>query len=176
MSNVLSSLAGALNPLTPFEHIADLGNTLGNIVGDVRANGADTPIKFYGNWGGPHYGGGQPIDDLDRAFQQHDKGYGDRGYFDTATDINFSTTAGLNVFNPDATNRERFYGAVAAGIFAGLAPVSSVYTSLWNPIDKADSVPEAIVNVATAPVKTAVAVVEGTVNAVTNAIGNLFSW
>jgi hypothetical protein len=176
MSNVLSSIAGALNPLTPVEHLADLGHTLGNIISDVGHNGADTPIKFYGNWGGPHYGGGEPIDDLDRAFQKHDQGYGAHGYFDTSTDINFSTTAALNTFNPDATNRERFYGAVAAGIFAGLAPVSSVFTSLVNPIKDADSVPEAIVNVATAPVKTAVAVVEGTVNAVAGAIGNLFSW
>jgi len=32
-------------------------------------------FKYYGNYGGPNYGSGKPVDELDRAFQRHDQAY-----------------------------------------------------------------------------------------------------
>ncbi|KAI8465476.1 MAG: phospholipase A2 domain-containing protein [Monoraphidium minutum] len=41
---------------------------------------------MYGNWCGPRYGSGKPIDALDTCCQAHDRCYDDSGYFSCACD------------------------------------------------------------------------------------------
>ena len=107
----------------------------------------------------------------------HDKAYGDRGYFDTAADINYTTASALNALDPDASHRERLYGGLAAGIFAGLVPVSSTMTSIVNPILKADNPIDAVVNLATAPSPPrSTSPRQRRSTAVGNFLGGLFDW
>lgn len=47
---------------------------------------AQEGIPIYGNWCGPGHGGGNPLDDVDRACMTHDKCYSSRGYFDCECD------------------------------------------------------------------------------------------
>jgi hypothetical protein len=170
------SILTALNPLTPWADAQDVINTAQGIYDD-KSKDLGAPVKFYENWGGPGWGGHKPpADGLDRAFMNHDNAYGARGYLDTAADVNYTTASALNALDPDASHRERLYGGIAAGIFAGLVPVTSTFTSVINPIAKADTPIEAVVNLATAPITTAAAVVTGTVEAVGNFLGGLFDW
>ena len=170
------SILTALNPLTPWADAQDVINTAQGIKDD-KSKDLGAPTKFYGNWGGPGWGSDKPpVDGLDRIFMNHDKAYGDRGYFDTAADINYTTASALNALDPDASHRERLYGGIAAGIFAGLVPISSTMTSVVNPILNADNPVDAVIGLATAPITTAANVVTGTVEAVGNFLGGLFDW
>lgn len=58
--------------------------------GGTSASGAPflngTAIPVYGNWCGPNYGSGTPIDEVDRACQTHDLCYTRSGYFDCRCD------------------------------------------------------------------------------------------
>lgn len=42
------------------------------------AGGRVSPLRYrvHGNWCGPNYGAGVPVDDLDRACMRHDMAYG----------------------------------------------------------------------------------------------------
>jgi hypothetical protein len=166
-----SNVGNALNPLTPFNQTTDLVVTGKQIIDGARRDGITSPTEFYGNYGGPNYGSGTPIDGLDEAFQAHDRGYGDRNYFDLATDITFSAAAGLNALDPDATNRERLYGLAATSIFAVATPVSTVASTLYFPIKNADNPVEAAVNLAAAPLSTAAAAITGTAGAIKGFFG-----
>lgn len=43
-------------------------------------------LKIYGNYGGIGNRGGEPRDELDRAFQKHDYRYGEHGFLDAKSD------------------------------------------------------------------------------------------
>ena len=72
--------------------LALLENRVTTRVNIVRENAIGTyttpedGFPVYGRWCGPGHGGGEPIDDVDRACMEHDKCYGKRGYLDCQCD------------------------------------------------------------------------------------------
>ena len=175
--SILGTFLHAINPLSPAGDTLDLLNTAQTDVHAAREGGGKGPIPFYGNYGGPNYGGGKPIDGLDRAFQAHDKAYGDHGDFDHASDVVLGVNIALNSLDPNASPRERLYGAAATSIFAGLAPFTSAWSSVGKPIADAKGDPvQTAVNLATAPITAAATVATGVVNAVGNAVDSIIHW
>lgn len=75
-------------------HVAMLTERLSTMNGSCAAcacHGAETSsnvsagaegLPIYGNWCGPGYGSGEPVDDLDRACMEHDHCYDRRGWGD----------------------------------------------------------------------------------------------
>lgn len=51
----------------------------------------------YGNWCGPNYGSGTPIDILDAGCRTHDKCYGSRGYHKCSCDRDFLNHINRNI-------------------------------------------------------------------------------
>jgi hypothetical protein len=79
-------------------------------------------FKYYGNWGGPGYGGGRPIDSLDRAYRRHDQRYAAEKHWvytgkADAQLIEESLVASVNPFNSTKPHG-RVLGPVSAGAFA----------------------------------------------------------
>jgi hypothetical protein len=80
-------------------------------------------FHYYGNWGGPGHGGGQPMDTLDRAYRRHDHRYAGKGAVGWRASradgqlIEESMAASLNPFN-DTHLHGRVLGPVSAAAFA----------------------------------------------------------
>ena len=53
------------------------------------SQGQTLSIAVYGNWCGPGYGEGEPIDRLDAHCKRHDECYAKRGYFSCSCDEEF---------------------------------------------------------------------------------------
>lgn len=47
---------------------------------------SELKLPVYGTWCGPGHGGGRPIDAVDESCMEHDRCYGNRGYFDCQCD------------------------------------------------------------------------------------------
>jgi hypothetical protein len=103
---------------------------------DLSTNAQALEINYYGNWGGPGHGteGAVPIDRLDHAYMDHDHDYGKRGYFDAPSDQIYGINALGVVLDPDSTWNARVHAVGAVAIFGALSPVSSLATTVYNPI------------------------------------------
>ena len=73
----------------------DIFNTLASAEYEYYINDAEAqtrskgPIPIWGNWCGPEYGSGEPIDLLDYGCREHDWCYGKRGYHKCSCDDDF---------------------------------------------------------------------------------------
>ena len=98
-----------------------------------------TSLPLYGNHGGPGHGKpGDPVtDDMDRAFYEHDRAYGKRGYFDLRSDLELISNASNILVDPDSTWRERLGALGGIIVFTALSPVSMVVSGArgaWNTV------------------------------------------
>jgi hypothetical protein len=81
--------------------------------------------NWYGNFGGPgsepgKANMGKPIDDLDAAFQKHDKAYGKDGYFNLSADAELLKDSASVLVSPDASIKERAAALTTGVVFAGV--------------------------------------------------------
>lgn len=60
---------------------------------------------IYGNWCGPKYGSGTPIDLLDAGCRTHDKCYGSRGYHKCSCDKDFRAYINRNISKMSGTQK-----------------------------------------------------------------------
>ncbi len=121
---------GTGNPL----HIADgIDGLRDNFEGGFK-------FQFYGDYAGPNHGDlskPRPKDPTQAAFYDHDKGYGDNGYFDPKTDLKLMKDLGLLQLDPSLPLSDRIHGAGAMFIFAHVSPVAwagNAAKSLWDKI------------------------------------------
>lgn len=62
-------------------------------------------IPVYGNWCGPGYGSGTPIDLLDMGCQSHDACYGERGYHKCSCDLELAAYIDRTIGNMSGTQK-----------------------------------------------------------------------
>jgi hypothetical protein len=148
-----------------------------------RSTQGHVSIKWYGNFGGPGYGDDTktPLDKLDEAYQQHDHGYGKRGYFDAQTDLIYSGNTAAVLIEPNSSWDARLHGAAAVGIFGLTTPISGLATTAVNPVVSAyggfshGGFVDGIENLVTSPVTQTIGVIQevgGVVSNVAGAIGH----
>lgn len=80
-------------------------------------------LPIYGNWCGPGYGGGTPIDTLDRACMRHDNCYGIEGYFSCSCD--YQLIADINFGWPQMRIKEKIYATAVKAYFTVQTKVMS---------------------------------------------------
>lgn len=61
--------------------VIDAGTYFNEVQSTYFPTGERTAVPVYGNWCGPGYGKGTPVDVLDTACMHHDHCYGKQGYF-----------------------------------------------------------------------------------------------
>lgn len=81
--------------------------------------GLSISFPVYGNWCGPGYGSGTPVDILDTACMVHDKCYDSKGYFACSCDRELITTIGDNLYRMGTKEK---LAAYAIGTYFNLAP------------------------------------------------------
>lgn len=95
----------------------------------------DSPrgIPVYGNWCGPGYGSGEPVDPLDACCQVHDGCYDSKGYFACQCDAEIVTCL-QKVSVPDATDfQEQVTFKKAAVLYFSSAPCRAASGSVdWS--------------------------------------------
>lgn len=72
-------------------------------------------LPIYGNWCGPGYGSGTPVDTLDNGCMQHDNCYGLNGYFSCSCD--FQLIADINIGWRQMRTREKIYATAVKAYF-----------------------------------------------------------
>jgi len=77
------------------------------MVGQYRydTTGIQTRGPIYGNWCGPNYGSGTPIDLLDTGCRTHDRCYGSRGYHKCSCDKDFRNYINNNLSKMSGTQK-----------------------------------------------------------------------
>lgn len=74
----------------------------------------DITVPYHGNWCGPGYGSGMPVDYLDRACQWHDFCYQDFGYWNCVCDQGFIDRIDRDYHLMGAIEQQKAMGAVTA--------------------------------------------------------------
>lgn len=84
-------------------------------------NGIQTrmSVPIYGNWCGPEYGSGTPIDLLDTGCRQHDWCYRDRGYHKCSCDVQLMSFIDRNISKMSGAQK------TAAGLIRNWASIKS---------------------------------------------------
>lgn len=72
---------------------------------------------IYGNWCGPFYGSGQPIDAVDRLCCIHDHCYDNRGYLDCSCDRDLISGMRRTMSNPYVSPEGRYKASQIADFF-----------------------------------------------------------
>lgn len=99
-------------------------------------------IKIWGNHCGPFHGKPeQPaIDKVDAACKRHDKGYGDRGYFDLNTDLALIRDQLWLQFSEDLTLEQRLASAAITFTFINTLPLALTATTARHVPDMVEGV------------------------------------
>jgi hypothetical protein len=85
-------------------------------------NGTSFFLKIYGNYGGIGNRGGEPKDDLDRAFQKHDYRYGEYGFLDAKSDVRLLEEIPLVLFHRNIDPEGYIVGPAVFLFFAASLP------------------------------------------------------
>ena len=99
-------------------------------------------FHWYGNWGGPGHGGGEPVDNLDRAYKLHDKMYGVLGDYNPTADTVHALIAPLIVgLDPSLSWQARAKGLASSALFgASAATVGPLAWAAFNAPKALDAV------------------------------------
>jgi Phospholipase A2 len=92
-------------------------------------------IPVYGNYCGPGYGSGDPVDAVDYACCVHDHCYHDRGYFDCSCNHNLIESMYSAQANPYVSSYGKAMALVMATFFETLPCVCYIEVCIPNPFD-----------------------------------------
>lgn len=109
-------------------------------------NGSSFFLKIYGNYGGLGNKGGEPRDDLDRAFQKHDYRYGEYGFLDAKSDARLLEEIPTVLFHRSVDGEGYIVGPAVFFFFAASLP--SLYRI--EPVGKGIILPIPVPNTLTA--------------------------
>jgi hypothetical protein len=109
-------------------------------------DGSSFFLKIYGNYGGIGERGGEPRDDLDRAFQKHDYRYGKYGFLDAKSDARLLEEIPTVFFHRSIDGEGYLIGPLVFVFFAVSLP--SLYRT--EPIGKGIILPILVPNTSTA--------------------------
>lgn len=79
-------------------------------------------LKIYGNYGGIGNRGGEPKDDLDRAFEKHDYRYGKYGFLDAKSDARLLEEIPTVLFHRNVDGEGYIVGPAVFILFAASLP------------------------------------------------------